>query len=284
MGLDVWCYKVKDKEAWRKSVAAKEEFEKYSNELLDRYSEEATAACKKWNRWYNDLIEKVDQNIITDEEYNTEIEKDPYKYTVTDFATSDEKLKYQLLKNDLNIALYEPEEIKDLYMRKQYWFIQYCYHKYDQYMIKEERFSSRVLDNENHYYDMVLNKDDVADIISRLTKIVDNCNELMNNEDVKNFITSLNLKQIDYDSVIESTDLKICSKLAVNLEGEDKHLVGLVNTDYVDSIFPIYEEYVHSYRPAWNYSVESFKYYLDKWKDVYKDLTENELIWVHEWW
>lgn len=284
MGLDVWCYKVKDKEAWRKSVAAKEVFEKYSNELWNRYSEETSAAYKKWNRWYNDLIEKVDQNIITDEEYNTELEKDPYKYSVIDFATSDEKLKYQLLKNDLNIALYEPEEIKDLYMRKQYWFIQYCYHKYDQYMIKEERFNSRVLDNENHYYDMVLNKDDVADVIHKLTLIVDSCTALMNNEDVKKFIASLDLKQIDYDSVIESTDLKICSKLAVNLESEDKHLVGLVNTDYVDSIFPIYEEYVHSYRPAWNYCAKSFKYYLDKWKDAYKDMTEDELIWVHEWW
>lgn len=94
MGLDVWCYKVKDKEAWRKSVAAKEVFEKYSNELLDRYSEEATAACKKWNRWYNDLVEKISENIITEEEYDAELEKDPYKYTVTDFATSDEKLKY----------------------------------------------------------------------------------------------------------------------------------------------------------------------------------------------
>jgi hypothetical protein len=103
-------------------------------------------------------------------------------------------------------------------------------------------------------------------------------------EDVKKLIASLNLKQIDYDSVIESTDLKICDKLAVNLEGEDKHLAGLVNTDYVDSIFPIYEEYVHSYRPPWNYNLESFKYYLDKWKDVYKDMTEDELIWVHEWW
>lgn len=284
MGLDVWCYKVKDKEAWRKSVAAKEVFEKYSNELWNRYSEEASAAYKKWNRWYNDLIEKVDQNIITDEEYNAELEKDPYKYSVIDFATSDEKLKYQLLKNDLNIALYEPEEIKDLYMRKQYWFIQYCYHKYDQYMIKEERFDSRVLDNENHYYDMILNKDDVADVIHKLTLIVDSCTALMNNEDVKKFIASLDLKQIDYDSIIESTDLKICSKLAVNLEGEDKHLVGLVNIDYVDSIFPIYEEYVHSYRPAWNYCAKSFKYYLDKWKDVYKDMTEDELIWVHEWW
>ena len=284
MGLDVWCYKVKDKEAWRKSVAAKEVFEKYSNELLNRYSEEASVACKKWNRWYNDLIEKVSQDIITDEEYNAELKKDPYKYTVTDFATSDEKLKYQLLKNDSDIALYEPKEIEDLYMRKQYWFIQYCYHKYDQYMIKEERFDSRVLDNENHYYDMVLNKDDVADVIYRLTLIVDSCAALMNNEDVKKFIATLNLKQCDYGSIIESTELKACRKLAVNLEGEDKHLAGLVDIDYVDSIFPVYEEYVHSYRPTWNYCAKSFKYYLDKWKDVYKDMTEDELIWVHEWW
>lgn len=284
MGLDVWCYKVKDKDAWRKSIVTKTALEDYSRELWNRYYEETNAAYKKWSRWYNDLIEKYDRNLITDEEYENEMKKDPYGYTVTDFATSDEKLKYQLLKNESDIALYEPEELKDLYMRKQYWFIQYCYHKYDQYMIKEDRFDGKVLDSEKHYYDMVLNKDDVADIISRLTKIVDNCNELMNNEDVKKFIASLNLKQINYDSVMESTDLKICSKLAVNLKGEDKHLAGLVNTDYVDSIFPIYEEYVHSYRPPWNYSMESFKYYLDKWKEVYKDMNKDELIWVHEWW
>ena len=284
MGLDVWCYKVKDKDAWRKSIVAKTALEDYSRELWNRYYEQTNAAYKKWSRWYNDLIEKYDRNFITDEEYENEMKKDPYRYTVTDFATSDEKLKYQLLKNESDIALYEPEELKDLYMRKQYWFIQYCYHKYDQYMIKEDRFDGKVLDSEKHYYDMVLNKDDVADVIHRLTLIVDSCTALMNNEEVKKFIATLNLKQCDYDSIIESTELKACRKLAVNLEGEDKHLAGLVNIDYVDSIFPVYEEYVHSYRPPWNYCVKDFEYYLDKWKIAYDGMNENDLIWIHEWW
>lgn len=283
MGLDVYCYKVKNKEDWNKSVKVTKEFDAYSSILWDKYEKESKEAYKKWFDWYNGIIERYENNEISFDECNEELNKDKFNYKITDFATSDEKLKYNILLAQRDAAVVEREEIKNLYMRKKYWFIQYCYHKFEQYLTIDEKYKAKVLADE-HYYDMLLNKDDVKDIVHKLILVVDSCSALMSNEDVKKIISKMDFTKIDFDTIVETNELQECSKLVVNLEGQDKHLVGLVNVDYVDSIFPVYKEYVHSYRPSWNYCAKTFEYYLKEWQKVLDDMTDDEYIWINESW
>lgn len=284
MGLDVYCYKIKDKNEWKKYVKAANEFNDYSCFLWKKYKTETNEAYNKWDKWYNDLIDKYENNEISDDEFNTELEKEPYRYSILDFVTSDEQLKYKLLMSAKDAVNCEKTKIDELYMRKQYWFIQYCYHKFEQYLIDDDELKLKVLDNDNHYYDMLLNKEDIADIIDKLTAIVNNCNSLMNINEIKDIINKVKIDCYDYDKFIETKESTKYNKLAVSFDPKDKHIDGIVDVNFVDSLFPVYKDYVHSYRPSWNYIVHRFSYYLEEWKKVYDEMTEEQYIWINESW
>lgn len=286
MGLDVWCYKIKNKDTLENYKKIHKEYNDYCDFLWKKYDKETTAAYNKWNDWQSELETKLAENKISQQKYEKEIKKDPYHYTITDFTTSDEKLKYELLIASEAAAKQAcgMEEIEDLYMRKQYWFIQYCYHKFDEYMIADERFKCKALDTENHYYDMVLTKDDIKEVIGKLENIIVRSSELMSNKEVKKFIDSLDITEMECNNIVDVNNIDCCKELAITLTWPNKELSGIVDVEHFDSIFPIYSEYVHSARPAWNYDFDDIARYYNNFKNLYNGMKKDELILVHEWW
>lgn len=282
MGLDVYCYKIKDKIGWKKFANANKEFEVYSSWLWTKYKNELDIAYNKWQAWYDDLINKYENNIISEDEFNEESAKDTYKYSVLDFTSSEESLKYRILLAAQEAAMVEKEELENLYMRKQYWFIQYCYYKFKEYLIDDDVLNVKVLDEDIHYYDIFLNKEDIADIIDKLTAIVNNCNVLINDSDIINVVNKVKIDQ--YDMIIETEELTKYNKLAINYNPKNKQIEGIVGVNLVDSLFPIYKDYAHSCRPGWNYNAHTFKYYLEEWKKVYDEMINEEFIWICESW
>ena len=286
MGLDVWCYKIKNKDSLEKYKKINKEYDDYCDFLWKKYDKETIAAYNKWNAWKDELETKLEENKISLQKYEKEIKKDPYHYTITDFTTSDEKLKYELLIASEASAKQAcgMEEIENLYMRKQYWFIQHCYHKFDEYMTVDERFKCKALDNENHYYDMVLTKDDVNEIILKLGEIIGRSYELINDKEVKNVIDSMNKSQMGYNSIIDIEILDCHKKIAVTLSWPNKEFEGIIDVEHFNSVFPIYKEYVHSARLDTNYDYDDIVRYYDEWRKLYDTMKTDELIWVHEWW
>ena len=286
MGLDVWCYKIKNKDTLENYKKVHKEYDDYCDFLWKKYDKETTDAYNKWNDWQSELETKLAENKISLQKYQKEIEKDPYHYTVTDFATSDEKLKYELLVASEAAAKQAcgMEEIENLYMRKRYWFIQYCYHKFDECMIVDERFKCKVLDNDNHYYDMALTKDDIKEVIGKLEEIIVRSGELMSNKEVKKFIDSLDMTEMECNNIVDAENINCCKELAITLTWPNKELSGIVDVKHFDSIFPIYSDYVHSVRPAWCYDFDDIARYYDNFKNLYNGMKKDELIWVHEWW
>lgn len=238
MGLDIYFYKVKDRKSWQDYVMAVTAYDKFTDSLWKKYKAKAEAAYNKWNDWHENLINKLENKEITDIEFSIEIEKSPYDYKVTDFASPEEYETYSLLEAECDMAekTCQKTELANLYMRKQYWFIQYCYNKFQNYLIFNDDYKAMVLDNENHYYDMILMKNDISYIIDKLTDIV------------------------------------------------NKSSTGEIDRTYFDSVFLIYQEYVHFARPDWNYKYDTIKYYLDEFKKTYDEMSDEEIIWVHEWW
>lgn len=264
MGLDVYFYKIKNKSTWKKYKEASKEYNDYSDFLWKKYDKETTEAYKKYRKWIDDLGERLDANKITPEQYDKEVKESKYTYKLTDFVTSDEKLKYNLLESECDKAKNDCwyNEIDSLYMRKQYWFIQHCYHKFRNYLIDEERFNGKIL-SDDHYYDMVLTKKDIKDIIEKLEQLI-NCPEDKKAIADKKYV---DLKDLLNDKPVEKT-----------------YKVKYINSEYFDSIFPVYTKYVHSARPNWNYQYDTIEYYLKEFNNVYNQMDDENLIWISESW
>lgn len=259
MGLDIYFYKAKDKESWFKYVCATRAYDKFTSSLWDKYEKETEEAYNKWVGWQEELFAKRDADKITEAEFNLEYEKQPYAYALTDFMTTEELAEYTKLEQGMNIAKDEcgKTEIDTLYMRKQYWFIQYCYNKFKDFMVKEKRYDGKVLADE-HFYDMILSKHDIKSIIDKLEFL---------SQTPKDRLTSSVVKYFSLDS-----------------HRDEIKEVKYIDNDYFELVFPRYTEYVHSYRDDQEYSIDMVKRYLDEFKNVYDNMAEAEIIWVDESW
>jgi len=266
MGLDVYFYKIKNRSTWKTYKNTSKEYDDYSDFLWTKYDKETTKAYNKYRKWYDNLEERYDSKKITAEQFDKEVNESKYTYQLTDFVSSDEKLKYNLLKSENDKAKNDcwNIELEGLYMRKQYWFIQYCYNKFRNYMTDNERFDGKIL-SDDHYYDVTLTKEDIKDIIGKLEQLV-NCPE-------------------DKKIIADEKYVDLKELLSGNANNAEKtHKVKYIDSEYFNSIFPIYNEFVHSARPNWNYQYDTIEFYLNKFTDVYNQMDDENLIFVSESW
>ena len=161
MGLDVYAHKVKNLESYNKYLSSCHNYNNYSAFLWTKYEKEVNKAYNRYCNW-----EVEHQN---DPDYS--LKENPYSYNINNFTTEEEKNNENELATLKEFAKSNSNyhEIKSLYMRKHYWFIQYLYHKYNDKMIYRDGDVVKTFSGEQ----FIITKTDLKDIIDRLQRVID---------------------------------------------------------------------------------------------------------------
>lgn len=161
MGLDVYAHKVKNLESYNKYLSSCHNYNNYSAFLWTKYEKEVNKAYNRYCNW-----EAEHQN---DPDYS--LKENPYSYNINNFTTEEEKNNENELMTLREFAKSNCNyhEIESLYMRKQCWFIQYLYHKYDDKMIYRDGDVVKTFSGEQ----FIITKTDLKDIIDRLQRVID---------------------------------------------------------------------------------------------------------------
>lgn len=257
MGLDIYCYKIKNLTTWKKYKTASIAYNTYNNDLWNKYEKETTKAYNKWCKWFNSITAKLDKH-PNDKTLKEEYEKDPYSYKLTDFTTKEETQKYTLLNKQYESAKNDCWYIEqqDLYMRKHYWFIQWVYSKTPFKAFKHDKtYNVKILEDK---YAAILTKKDIYELISKLRKVC--------------YLP---------DTYIYTKKEQIYDITAQHAVEKD---VEYINEEKVNEIFPILDDYIHFARPDWNYCKSTFVYYLTEYEKLYNDMNDDELLFIDESW
>lgn len=161
MGLDVYAHKVKNLESYNKYLSSCHNYNNYSAFLWTKYEKEVNKAYNRYCNW-----EAEHQN---DPDYS--LKENPYSYNINNFTTEEEKNNENELMTlkEFSKTNCNYHEIESLYMRKQCWFIQYLYHKYDDKMIYRDGDVVKTFSGEQ----FIITKTDLKDIIDRLQRVID---------------------------------------------------------------------------------------------------------------
>jgi hypothetical protein len=76
----------------------------------------------------------------------------------------------------------------------------------------------------------------------------------------------------------------INSSIVVSYFDDFKPVAPEVNRKVMDKEFPILHDCIFNSRPDWNYSLDTIKHYLEAFKNVYNDMTDDELLVYTESW
>lgn len=242
MGLDLYAYKVKNLESYNKYLSSCHNFNNYSAFLWTKYEKEVNKAYNRYCNW-----EVEHQN---DPDYS--LKENPYSYNINNFTTEEEKNNENELMTLREFAKSNCNyhEIESLYMRKQCWFIQYLYHKYDDKMIYRDGDVVKTFSGEQFF----ITKTDLKDIIDRLQRVID--------------ASKNNLDTYYNDTLIDDP------------HGDEL----LVNKEVMDREFPIYNKYIFAARMDWNYNYNTLNSYLNDFKNVYSEMKDEELLVYMESW
>lgn len=185
MGLDIYFYKVKNKEICETYLSTKKEYDRFYNRLEEKYRNELKAAYKKWEDWFNAENERINalpENASEDErEYDRKTEP---CYDVSDFITDEiEKTEWQALSTKYNLARSEMhidygEDIDELYMRKQNWMVHFVQERHPERLVHDKDYGD-ILESAA----AVLDRIDIKELIHRMNKILGNSEKLKNYEE-----------------------------------------------------------------------------------------------------
>lgn len=244
MGLNLYAYKVKNLESYNKYLSSCHNYNNYSAFLWTKYEKEVN---KAYNRYCNWEAEHQD-----DPDYS--LKENPYSYNINNFTTEEEKNNENELMTLREFAKtncnYHEIESLYLYMRKQYWFIQYLYHKYDDKMIYRDGDVVKTFSGEQ----FIITKTDLKDIIDRLQRVIDAS---------KNNFDNYYNDPLVYHSLSDEL---------------------LVNKEIMDKEFPIYNEYIFAARMDWNYNYNTLNSYLNDLKNIYSEMKDEELlVYIESW-
>lgn len=92
------------------------------------------------------------------------------------------------------------------------------------------------------------------------------------------------LKKSDVKVIIDKLKNVINNSIVVSYFDDFKPVAPEVNRAMMDKEFPILKDCIFNARPDWNYSLDTIKHYLDAFKNVYNDMTDDELIIYTESW
>lgn len=185
MGLDIYFYKVKNKEICEAYLSAKKEYDHFYKQLEEKYRNELNTAWKKWEDWFNaenERIEALSENASEDErEYNRKTEP---RYDISDFITDEiEKTEWQSLNTKYNLARSEMhieygEDIDELYMRKQNWMVHFVQERHPERLVHDKEYGN-ILDGAA----AVLDRIDIKELVHRMNKILGNSEKFKNYEE-----------------------------------------------------------------------------------------------------
>ena len=185
MGLDIYFYKVKNKEICETYLSTKKEYDRFYNRLEEKYKNELKAAWKKWEDWLNaenKRINALPKDAPEEEkEYNRKTEP---RYEVSDFMTDEiEKTEWQALKTKYEFARSEmhieyDDDIDELYMRKQNWMVHFVQERHPERLVHDKDYGS-ILESSA----AILDKVDIKELIHRMNKILGNSEKLKNYEE-----------------------------------------------------------------------------------------------------
>ena len=183
MGLDIYFYKVKNKETCDNYLSIKKEYDKVYDKFETKYKEQLTAAWKKWENWYNGENERISALPEDSNEAEYNYLKDEPSYDISNFMDEVEKLEWTTIQTKYNIAKGEmhidyQEDIDELYMRKENWMVHFVQERHPERLIHDTEFGS-VLDGSC----AVLDKDDIKELIHRMDKVLGNTEKLQSYED-----------------------------------------------------------------------------------------------------
>jgi len=92
------------------------------------------------------------------------------------------------------------------------------------------------------------------------------------------------LKKSDVKVIIDKLKNVINSSIVVSYFDDFKPVAPEVNRKVMDKEFPILHDCIFNSRPDWNYSLDTIKHYLEAFKNVYNDMTDDELLIYTESW
>lgn len=239
MGLDVYAHRAKNLDLYNKFLTAQFNYNNYNDYLWQKYEKKVNEAYDKYCEW--------EQQHQSDKNYADE--DNPYSYNIDTYITEEEASNDRELSTCRTCAEMNCDyhEIENLYMRKQYWFIQYLYSLNMDKMVVRDGDTYKTFDGD--YF--ILKKSDVKVIIDKLKNVIN-----------KTFIVDC---KDEYQPVFPK----------VNSD---------VNRAVMDKEFPILNDCIFSSRPDWNYSLETIKQYLDAFNNLYYDMDDDELLIYTESW
>lgn len=172
MGLDIYYYRVKNKEIAETFIKYAKDYDTAYDKYYHKYESEIKVASKKWNEWYNsecDRIETYTKEHPDDEPPNFDYSNEP-KYDITDFMDNLEKADWQLIttkynsvKSDINYD----DDYEDLYMRKENWMVNFVQKIHPECLVEDKEFGKIIKQGM-----VVLTKDDVKELIKRMDTIL----------------------------------------------------------------------------------------------------------------
>lgn len=202
-----------------------------------------------WTKYEKEVNEAYNKYCNWEAEHQNDpdysLKENPYSYGINNFITEEEK-------NNEN----------ELATRRECAKSNCNYHEIESlYMRKHYWFIQ---------YLYSLNMDQMSVKGGDTFKTFDGDNFILKKSDVKVIIDKLK-------NVINKTNL-------VSYFDGFKPVASEVNRAVMDKEFPILNDCIFSSRPDWNYSLESIKHYLEAFKNVYNDMTDEELLVYMESW
>lgn len=230
----------------------------YANKVknLESYNKYLTASYNYnnycdflWTKYEKEVNKAYNRYCNWESEHQNDpdysLKENPYSYNINNFSTEEE------INNDNELAT-----------RREFAKTNCNYHEIESlYMRKHYWFIQ---------YLYSLNMDQMSVKGGDTFKTFDGDNFILKKLDVKVIIDKLK-------NVINKTNLVSC------FDGF-KPVASEVNRVVMDKEFPILNDCIFSSRPDWNYSLESIKHYLEAFKNVYNDMTDEELlVYVESW-
>lgn len=260
MGLDIDFFKVKSRKDAEHYLRVLDEYDDFSSLINSKYKQQQQAVYAKHNEWYDKEIAKQE----ADENYEIAWDNAP-DTDVTAYASKEDieqmqKLRemYQDIKKSLGVEY--DKEIKDLYMRKKNWMVYFVQSRHHERLEHNDDYGE-ILKGST----AVLDKNDIHQLVKKMRKVLKGFKDYEEVTGKKTYKEDgwISSDANDWISAWQATDEQV-QTAQEELPTMSRFFFGSTDYDY------------------WYFS--GIKYYLSKFEELLKTMTDDEaLVYVESW-
>lgn len=177
MGLDIYYYRAKNKEAYLKYSKSVDDFGEFEERYYKAHNDVFDIDWAAWEEWHDKLAE-ADSDLDYDEfvKSNPEPHFDYWDY-LTEAEAEEKKKLNAITAKYKEEAGFNQDEIENLYMRKKNWMVKYVETRHPELLVEDKDFGMILKDSE-----AVLDIDDIAELVGRMDLILSNWKDFSGEE------------------------------------------------------------------------------------------------------